>query len=130
MAKFTQTYPTDLKYREWQQIEQYLPTYTRGRPPNWARWLIVNAILYVTRTGCQGRMLPDSFPPWPTVYGYFRRWTAAGVWERLNAVRVRPGRTQAGREPEPRAAKRLGWRCTSKRPGASGIMWSISWAGC
>jgi putative transposase len=104
MATFTQTYPTDLKYSEWQRIEQYFPKHRRGRPPKWERWLIVNAILYVTRTGCQWRMLPKEYPPWPTVYGYFRRWTAAGLWERLNAALVRQVRTQAGRQPEPSAA--------------------------
>jgi putative transposase len=104
MTKFTQTYPTDLKYTEWQQIEQFFPACKRGRPRKWELWLIVNAILYVTRTGCQWRMLPDSFPPWQTVYGYFRRWIQAGVWEQLNGALVRQVRRQAGREPEPSAA--------------------------
>jgi putative transposase len=104
MATFTQTYPTDLKYTEWQALEEYFPASKRGRPPKWERWLIVNAILYVTRTGCQWRMLPDSFPPWQTVYGYFRRWTAAGLWETLNAALVRQVRRRAGRPPEPSAA--------------------------
>jgi putative transposase len=104
MAKFTQTYPTDLKYTEWQQIEQYFPTHRRGRPPKWARWRVVNAILYVVRTGCQWRMLPKEYPPWQTVYGYFRRWTREGLWARLNAALVRLARTRAGREPEPSAA--------------------------
>ncbi len=39
----------------------------------------MNAILRVTRTGCQWRMLPTNLPPWPTVYGYFRRWTKQGL---------------------------------------------------
>ena len=104
MAKFTQTYPTDLKYSEWQQIEQYFPVYRRGRPRKWEQWLVVNAIFYVTRTGCQWRMLPINFPPWQTVYGYYRRWMRAGLWERLNAALVRQARTRPGREPEPSAA--------------------------
>jgi len=104
MAKFTQTYPTDLKYTEWQQIEQYFPPSKRGRPCKWERWLIVNAIFYVTRTGCQWRMLPTNLPPWQTVYGYYRRWKQAGLWETLNAALVRQVRTQAGRQPEPSAA--------------------------
>lgn len=49
-------------------------------------------------------MLPDSVPPWQTVYGDFRRWTRAGLWERLNAARVRLARARQGRAPEPRAA--------------------------
>ncbi|PSP36110.1 MAG: hypothetical protein BRC57_03405, partial [Cyanobacteria bacterium QS_8_48_54] len=35
---------------------------------------VVEAILYVLRAGCPWRMLPSDFPPWQTVYGYFRRW--------------------------------------------------------
>ena len=104
MAKFTQTYPTDLQYTEWQQIEQDFPANKRGRPRKWEMWLIVNAIFYVTRTGCQWRMLPITFPPWQTVYGYYRRWTNAGLWERLNAALVRLARTRQGRKPEPSAA--------------------------
>jgi putative transposase len=76
----------------------------RGRPRKWATWLILNAILYVTRTGCQWRMLPRDFPPWQTVYGYFWRWTHSGLWERLNPVLVQTARQRAGRDPQPSAA--------------------------
>ena len=79
MINFSKTYPTDLKYSEWLLIAKFFPSYRRGRPCKWARWQIVNAILYVTRTGCQWRMLPKGLPPWQTVYGYFRRWTRSGV---------------------------------------------------
>jgi putative transposase len=44
---------------------------------------VVNGILYVNKTGCQWRMLPKDFGPWETVYGYFRCWRRAGVWERV-----------------------------------------------
>src|SRR5258707_14217540 len=104
MAKFTQTYPTDLKYSEWQQIEQYFPPSKLGRPRKWEMWLIVNAIFYVTRTGCQWRMLPSNFPPWQTVYGYYRRWLKADLWVRLNAALVPQGRVQGGGPPHPTAA--------------------------
>jgi len=104
MTKFTQTYPTDLKYSEWELIAEFFPTSPRGRPRKWAMWLIVNAMLYVDRTGCQWRMLPKDLPPWQTVYGYFRRWTRNGVWERLNAALVKHVRTQQGRDPQPSAA--------------------------
>lgn len=79
-------------------------TSLRGRPRKWATWLILNAILYVTRTGCQWRRLPRDFPPWQTVYGYFWRWTRSGLWERLNTMLVKTARQQAGRNPQPSAA--------------------------
>jgi putative transposase len=104
MATFTQTYPTDLKYSEWMLIAEFFPPQRRGRPRKWEIWLIINAILYVTRTGCQWRMLPRDLPPWQTVYGYFWRWTRSGLWERLNEVLVKKARQQAGRDPQPSAA--------------------------
>ena len=104
MTKFTQTYPTDLKYSEWELIAEFFAPSPRGRPRKWAMWLIVNAMLYVDRTGCQWRMLPKDLPPWQTVYGYFWRWTRTGKWEPINALLVKTARQQAGRNPQPSAA--------------------------
>jgi len=104
MTKFTETYPTDLKYSEWSLIVQFFPDSKRGRPLKWERWQVVNAILYVARTGCQWRMLPKDLPPWQTVYGYFRRWTLQGLWVQVNAALVEHVRKQEGREPQPSAA--------------------------
>ena len=103
MTKFIQTYPTDLKYNEWTLLAQFFPTPKRGHPRKWDRWQIVNAILYVTRTGCQWRMMPKDLPPWQTVYGYFRRWKKNGVWERINEELVRTVRVKNGRQAEPSA---------------------------
>ena len=104
MSKLTQTYPTDLNCTEWERITEFFPPQRRGRPRIWEIWLIINAILYVTRTGCQWRMLPRDLPPWQTVYGYFWRWTRTGLWEQINAAVVRQARQQAGRDPQPSAA--------------------------
>ncbi len=104
MTKFKQTYPTDLKYSEWRRIQEFFPVYQRGRPCKWARWQIINAILYVTRTGCQWRMLPVDLPPWQTVFGYFRRWTQSGLWYRLNAALVSKVRVRNKRPAQPSAA--------------------------
>ena len=104
MTKSSPTYPTDLKYSEWLLIAEFFPTYRRGRPCTWTRRVIANAIWYVTRTGCQWRMLPKEYPPWQTVYGYFRRWTRSGLWARVNAVLVARIRTRQGRAAQPSAA--------------------------
>jgi Transposase and inactivated derivatives len=105
MMTLTQPYPTDLTIIEWQQLMDFFPTaHVRGRPRKGATWLILNALLYVTRTGCQGRMRPRDFPPWQTGYGYCWRWTRSGRWERLNTVLLQTARQQAGRNPQPRAA--------------------------
>jgi len=105
MSILIQTYPTDLTIKEWTQLMSFFPPAShRGRPRKWAPWQILNAILYVTRTGCQWRMLPRDFPPWATVYGYFWRWTQNGLWARLNTVLVKTARQHAGRNPQPSAA--------------------------
>ncbi|GIL16247.1 MAG: IS5 family transposase [Anaerolineaceae bacterium] len=104
MTKFTQTYPTDLKYSEWLLIEQFFPPNVRGRPRKWEMWLIVNAILYVVRTGCQWRMLPKEFPPWQTVYRYYWRWARSGLWMQINAVLVCQVRQKQGRASKPSGA--------------------------
>ncbi len=104
MTQITHTYPTDLKPNEWTLLAVFFPPHKRGRRRKWEMWQIVNAILYVTRTGCQWRMLPKDLPPWQTVYGYFRRWTRQGLWGRLNTALVKRVRVQEGHQPQPSAA--------------------------
>jgi transposase len=66
-------YPTDLTDRQWSMVEPLLPesepVAPGGRPPVHSKRKIVNAILYLIRSGCAWRMLPVDFPPWRTVYG-------------------------------------------------------------
>ena len=49
-------------------------------------------------------MLPDSFPPWGTVYGYFRTWCKSGLWEELNTFLREQVRVAHGKDPQPSAA--------------------------
>jgi putative transposase len=75
----------------------------RGRPRTVERREVVDAILYVLRTGCRWRYLPEGFPNWNTVYWYFARWTDDGTWERVNDHLRRQWRVQIGRDAEPSA---------------------------
>ena len=77
-----------------------------GRPRTTDMRRLLDGLFYVVRTGCQWRHLPPppAFPPWPTVYGYFRSFLAAGVWERLRHHLVTMLREQEGREASPTAA--------------------------
>jgi transposase len=59
---------------------------------------VVNAILYLLRTGCRWRLLPKDFPPKSTVYGDFRRLGQDGVWHQIWLVLTMAAREQAGRE--------------------------------
>jgi putative transposase len=98
-------YPSDLSDTEWLILEPLLPvTSGRGRVRLIELREIINAILYLLRTGCAWRMLPHDFPAWQTVYGYFSRWRKAGVWEQMNDALREAVRLQAEREAEPNAA--------------------------
>jgi transposase len=76
----------------------------RGRPRIWPRRRIIEAILYLDRTGCAWRYLPTDFPPWQTVYTYFAAWRDDGTLARLHAELRALARVAAGRKPEPTAA--------------------------
>ncbi len=77
-------YPSDLSDVQWQLLEPLLPARCRfGRKPI-CRRRILNAILYVNRTGCQWRALPKDFPHWKTVYNIFWDWRQSGLWQRIH----------------------------------------------
>ena len=65
---------------------------------------MLNALLYLLRTGCPWRMLPREFPPRSTVYGYFRRFWQDGIWSTIQATLLMAAREQDGREAQPTAA--------------------------
>jgi putative transposase len=64
---------------------------------------VVNAILYVLKTGCQWRQLPHEFPAWSAVYYYFYRWSGNGIWERLHHMLRSRLRERCGRHKHPTA---------------------------
>jgi transposase len=97
-------YPSDLTDGQWALIEPLLPEpATEGRREKHPRREVVNAILYVVRSGCPWRYLPADLPPWQTVYWYFTRWEQAGVTEQLLAALRIKARAAHGRESEPSA---------------------------
>ena len=98
MSQRERHYPSDTTDIEWASMEQFFPLPKPG-PNEWKydRRDVVDAVLYKARTGCPWRMLPHDFPPWSTVWGYFRMWRDDGTWERVNdylrgAVREKEGR--------------------------------------
>ena len=98
-------YPTDLTDEQWEVMEPCLPAASkRGAPRVVNLREIMNALLYVDRTGCQWRMLPHDFPDWQVVYDYFRDWRDNGTLKRLNdSLRIKL-RLRDGRDAEPSAA--------------------------
>lgn len=96
-------YSSDLTDRQWQSIRQLLPKPARrGRRPI-DRRRIINAILFLVRTGCQWRMLPKSYPNWNTVYGVFRKWRDDGTWRRIHDRLREKVRKREGKKPTPTA---------------------------
>ena len=98
------SYSTDLTNAEWKCLKLYVPPPNkRGRPKIHSTREILNAVFYVLKSGCPWRLLPRDFPPWKTVYDWFRRWRIDGTWERLNAGLRERLRSQVGRDPHPSA---------------------------
>jgi putative transposase len=97
-------YPSALTGDEWDLLEPHLPApKKRGRPRLHSPREALNAVFYVLKTGCQRRMLPREFPPWKTVFHYFRTWRLDGTWEEMNRAMGRRLRERLGRDLEPNA---------------------------
>lgn len=92
------SYPTDLTDAQWKEIE---PLYTGMRNRKWSKRELTNAVLYVTKTGCQWRNLPHDFPPYQTVYSFFSRGQKSGLWEKILVHLVEKIRLNAGRNANP-----------------------------
>lgn len=105
-------YPSDLSDARWELVEPVLAAWRSerrrralafGRPPEHELREIMNAILYVDRTGVQWRYLPHDFPPWETVYGYFAKWQKDGVFAQLNGLLRELVRQMEGHTAQPSA---------------------------
>lgn len=90
-------YPSDLTDLQWDNIEHLFPAGdgSIGRPRTYPVREIVNAVLYLARSGCAWRMLPHDLPPWKTVSYYFYNLARPG---RLGAGPCLP----AAGDPNPR----------------------------
>ena len=102
-------YPTDLTDEEWAQIEALVPAPKsgkgkRGRPVELDRRSLVNAIFYQVRAGGAWRLLPGDFPPWQTVYGYYRKWSQDWTWTFIHDTLRDWVRKTTGRQVAPTAA--------------------------
>ena len=78
----TKRYPTDLTDQEWAMLEPVMPKPARtGRQREVDLREVVNAVRYLARAGCGWRMLPKDFPPWRTVYWWFRRFARLPLFQ-------------------------------------------------
>jgi putative transposase len=98
------SYSTDLSDAEWRCIEPYIAfANRRGRPRIHSLRRVLDAVFYVLRSGCAWRLLPREFPPWRSVYYWFRKWRIDGTFERLNAALRERLRELSGRNAQPSA---------------------------
>jgi transposase len=102
-------YPSDLTDAQWARLEPLRrrrdgQRHAGGRPRQHELRRVVDALLYVVKTGCQWRQLPSNFPPWKAVHEQFRRWRDAGLWERVGQTLREEGRRTAGRHATPTVA--------------------------
>ena len=98
------SYPSDLTDEQWTLIEPLIPQpLPGGRPRSVQMRQVVNAILYLNRSGNAWRMLPRDFGPWSSVYHYFRTFRDDGTWQRIHNTLRTKTRRQAGKTPTPSA---------------------------
>ena len=135
-------YPSDVTEGQWRLIEPSIPPPDPGgRPRSTDMREVVNAILYVNRTGCSWRQLPHEFPPWGTVHAYYREFRLNGTWQKIHDTLRDRVRQKAGRKVSPSAAildsqsvkttEKGGFVGTTRArrsTGASGTWWSTRWA--
>jgi putative transposase len=90
----THHYPSDMTDAQWSLIEPHIPpVHPGGRPRKTDVRDVLDAILYILRTGCQWRYLPVDFPPKSTVWRYFDQWRRDGTLDRLHDLLRRKVRT-------------------------------------
>ena len=115
----TKRYPTDLADEEWSRIAPLLPwPAKRGRKPSVDMREIVNAIRSMTRTGGGWCMLAKDFPPWQTVYWWFRRFVRLMLLRTIYNIALMMDRDRQRREACPSAGVVDSQTVKAPAPGA------------
>jgi transposase len=92
-------YLSDLTDEQWNLLEPLLVISSKRGPKHGSDLRhVVDAMLYISHTGCQWRYLPEQFGPWTRVWSQFRRWSRNGTWTRLLATLHATSRTALGRK--------------------------------
>ncbi len=94
----TASYPSDVSDAQWQEIRLL---FIGTRQCKWEKRELLNAVFYVVKTGCQWRQLPHDFPPYQTVYSFYRRTLKSGLWDKILQYLVERTRERAGRTAQP-----------------------------
>ena len=95
------TYPSDLSDKQWRLIQDDFKTGNYGKSRKHNQRDLINGVFYVIKTGCQWRFLPKEYPPWKTVYSFYKRAKDKGSWEKMMRHLVEKSRIRMGRKPDP-----------------------------
>ena len=92
-------YPSDLTDFEWKVVKELIPSPKKGGGKRTVDIRqIINGCLYITKTGCQWRMLPHEYPPWQTIYWHFANWKKDGTFNKMHDALVKIVRVQQGKK--------------------------------
>ncbi len=95
-------YVIELTDPQWALVEHLFdPPGRPGAPSQIPRRQMVNAMLFLARTGCQWRYLPERYGPWGAAWQQWRRWRANGVWDHAMTLLAREIRVKHGRPNTP-----------------------------
>jgi len=98
-------YDSDVTDAQWEILLPHVVRKKRTGPKSKVNLrLVVNGIFYRLRTGCQWRMLPKEYGDWRKISAYWYRWSANGLWEKINTALRDKLREKEGRKKEPTAA--------------------------
>lgn len=95
------SYPSDLTDKQWFLIKDYFDKGNYGKSRKYSQRILINAVFYIVKTGCQWRFLPKDYPPWKTVYSFYKRSKDKAIWEQVMQLLVKKSRLQLGRNAHP-----------------------------
>lgn len=95
------TYSSDLTEDQWKLIEPYFDTGNYGKYRTHDKKHLINAVFYIIKTGIQWHLLPQDFPPYKTVYSFYKRAKDKGIWEKTMKGLIEKSRVKMGRKAEP-----------------------------
>lgn len=98
-------YPSDMTDDQWEIVRRFIPAAKAGgRPRSVDMRRALDAMFHILRAGCAWRMPPKDYPPWETVYYYFRRFDKDGTWDAVHSALRDRVRLKLGRKKAPTAA--------------------------
>ena len=101
----SKAYPSNLTFAQYEILSDVIPeAKPGGRKREVDMWAVLNGIFYILVEGVRWRALPEDFPPWQTVYTYFRNWRKDGTWVKMHDSLREWVRIELERHPSPSEA--------------------------